>query len=406
MRILVVSQYFWPENFRINDLVTDLNTRGHDVTVLTGKPNYPDGVIFSDYKKSPASFNEYNGVNVVRVPLIARGKGGLRLIANYLSFVFSASIFGVFKLKGQNFDVIFVYEPSPVTVGLPAIVLKYIKKTPVVFWALDLWPETLEAIGVVKSKSIIKVIGLMVSFIYNHCDLLLAQSRSFIVCMQRYCRDPDKIKYFPSWAEDTFSNTNIQAAVEVPVSNPDMFSIMFAGNIGDAQDFPSILNAVEILKESKNIRWLIVGDGRVAEWVKSECLRRGLEDKVLLLGSYSLDKMPSFYACADALLVSLKNKEIFTMTIPGKVQSYLASAKPIIGMLNGVGADVIRESGAGYVSDAGDSQCLADNIMKMSMLSHHQRQKLGESGQKYYKKEFDKTVLIDRLETLMSNVIK
>lgn len=406
MKILIVSQYFWPENFRVNDLVLELQERGHDITVLTGLPNYPDGKVFRNFKKSPQEYSNYKGINVVRVPLIARGKGKIRLIANYFSFAFLASILGPLKLTGKKFDVIFVYEPSPVTVGLPAITLKYIKKAPVVFWALDLWPETLEAVGVVKSKRIIKAIGLLVSFIYNRCDLLLAQSRSFIDCMQRYCKASNKIQYFPSWAEDTFSNAEIEIAEEVPVANSKMFSVMFAGNMGDAQDFPTILNAAEILKGHKNIRWLIVGDGRVSEWVKQECNNRGLDDNILLLGSYPIDRMPSFYASADVLLVSLKNEEVFNMTIPGKVQSYLASAKPIVGMLNGEGADVICESGAGYVSDAGDATALVKNVLKMASLSVQQRENLGRSGREYYKKEFDKNKLIDRLENLLSSTQK
>lgn len=401
MKILIVSQYFWPENFRVNDLAVELQERGHNITVLTGLPNYPDGKVFSDFKKTPKKYSNYKGIDVVRVPLIARGKGKINLVANYFSFAFLASVFGPLKLTGKKFDVIFVYEPSPVTVGLPAITLKYIKKAPVVFWALDLWPETLEAIGVIRSKRILKGVGFLVSFIYNRCDLLLAQSRSFIACMQRYCKVPNKIQYFPSWAEDTFSSLDITAAKEVPVADSKMFSVMFAGNMGDAQDFPAILNAVEMLKAHKNIRWLIVGDGRVADWVKLESKRRGLDDSIFLLGSYPLDKMPSFYASADVLLVSLKNEEVFNMTIPGKVQSYLASAKPIVGMLNGEGANVISESGVGYVGNAGDAITLAENVLKMASLSVQQRQSLGQSGRDYYKKEFDKIKLIDRLENLL-----
>lgn len=406
MKILIVTQYFWPENFRVNDLSVELLSRDHEVTVLTGLPNYPEGKVYSDFKSAPEKFSDYKGVSVVRVPLIARGKGKIRLIANYFSFAFLASLLGPLKLAGKNFDVIFVFEPSPVTVGLPAITLKYFKKTPVVFWALDLWPETLEAIGVVKSKRIIKIIGLLVSFIYNRCDLLLAQSQSFIACMQQYCINPNKVKYFPSWAEDTFSNTCTQFAVEVPTASPEMFNVMFAGNIGDAQDFPAILNAAEILKENKNIRFLIVGDGRAAGWVKEECNSRGLCDSVLLLGSYPIDKMPSFYVSADALLVTLKNEDIFNMTIPGKLQSYLASAKPIIGMLNGEGADILLKSGAGFVSAAGDAKDLAKNILEMASLSPQSRLKFGVSGREFYNQEFDKKALIDRLESLMLSLKK
>ena len=405
MNILIVSQYFWPENFRVNDLSSELVNRGHAVTVLTGVPNYPDGKVFREFKECPENYLSYSGVDVIRIPLVARGKGGLRLIANYLSFAFMASILGPIKLRGKKIDVIFVYEPSPVTVGLPAVLLKYIKKAPVTFWALDLWPETLEAIGVVNSKSIIKIIGLLVSFIYNRCDLLLAQSRSFIGYMQRHCKSESTIKYFPSWAEDNFSNLNVKPADEVPSANSKMFSIMFAGNIGVAQDFPSILNAAERLKEYKDIRFLIVGDGRVASWVKKECSKRGLSENILLLGSYPVEKMPSFYAATDAMLLSLKNEDSLNMTIPGKVQSYMASAKPIIGMLNGEGADILLQSGAGFVGAAGDSKGLAENILKMTKLSYQERLNMGMLGRNFYNQEFNKKILIDRLESLLLSTI-
>jgi len=178
VRILVVTQYFWPENFRINDLVSGFCDFDHEVTILTGYPNYPSGVVFPEFRLNPSAFAKFESANVVRVPVISRGKGGLRLILNYVSFVISAIALGVWRLRGQKFDVIFVFEPSPITVGLPAVFLSYIKRTPLAFWVLDLWPETLEAIGVVRSRYILKAIGSLVTFIYNRSDLILAQSKS------------------------------------------------------------------------------------------------------------------------------------------------------------------------------------------------------------------------------------
>ncbi len=399
MKILIVSQYFWPENFRVNDLAIELQCRGYEVTVLTGKPNYPDGVIFPDYRDKPEKYLNYNGIKIFRVPLLPRGTGSIRLFLNYLSFVFSASILGPVKLSGRKFDKIFVFEPSPITVGLPAIVLKYIKRAPIVFWVLDLWPETLSAIDVIKSKIVLRYVGVLVSFIYRHCDLLLAQSRSFISSMNNYCEAPEKIQYFPSWAEDIFSENSVLPAKEVSVAETDTFSVMFAGNIGNAQDFSSILDAAEILKDHANIRWLIVGDGRMAEWVRHESLRRGVDKNFIMLGSYPLERMPSFYAAADALLVSLKDEKIFSMTIPGKVQSYLASGKAIVAMLNGEGARVIQEAGAGYVCNAGNGLGLSKKILEMASLSRAKRSQMGQAGRKYYQSEFDKNILIDRLES-------
>jgi len=177
VRILIVSQYFWPEDFRINDLCAELVKRNHQVTVLTGKPNYPDGFVYLEFHKNPSDFYKYEGANIIRVPMILRGRGSsFQLLMNYISFAFSASLWGWMKLRKLEFDVIFVFEPSPVTVGLPAIFLKKAKNIPVVFWALDLWPETLEAIGVIKSKVLLNLIGKMVSFIYNRFFCRLGQT--------------------------------------------------------------------------------------------------------------------------------------------------------------------------------------------------------------------------------------
>lgn len=396
MRILVVTQYFWPENFRINDLVSEFCRRNHDVTVLTGYPNYPFGEVLSEFKLNPRAFDKFQGSNVIRVPVISRGRGGLRLALNYLSFILSAIVLGVLRLRSKKFDVIFVFEPSPITVGLPAIFISKIKRTPLAFWVLDLWPETLEAVGVVRSKYILKTIGWLATFIYERCDLILAQSKSFIPQIHRYCKKKIKIEYFPSWSDSTFDFAAVDLASEIPTKE-GVFSIMFAGNIGDAQDFPAILDAAEALKENKGVRWLIVGDGRASEWVRSEVIRRGLEHCFLLFGSYPIDRMPSFYKHADALLVSLKEELIFAMTIPGKLQSYLAAGIPVLGMLNGEGAEIIRSSGAGICSPAGDGLALASSIMEMIDMNIEGRLKMGKAGLAFSVKEFNREVLISKL---------
>lgn len=396
MRILVVSQYFWPENFRINDLVSKFCSLNHDVTVLTGYPNYPSGTVFQEFRFSPCNFARFASANVVRVPIKSRGKGRFSLALNYLSFALSATVLGAWRLRGQEFDVIFVFEPSPITVGLPAIFLRYIKRTPLAFWVLDLWPQTLEAIGVVRSRFVLKAIGRLVAFIYNHCDLILAQSKSFIPQIRQFCQKEIKIEYFPSWSDATFDFSRINLAEEVPAVER-VFSIMFAGNIGDAQDFPAILDAAEALKENGGIRWLIVGEGRACEWVRSEVNRRGLEKSFLLLGSYPAEKMPSFFKHADALLVSLKSKSVFAMTIPGKLQSYLATSIPILAMLNGEGAEIIRRSGAGIATPAGDGFALAAAIIQMANMNVDERLKMGRAGLAISEEEFNREALISKL---------
>jgi len=402
MRILVVSQYFWPENFKINDLVQEWVHRGHDVTVLTGYPNYPDGKIFEDFKNTPECFSHFSGAKIYRVPLSARGKNNFRLGLNYLSFMINASVLGPFRLWNQRFDVIFVFEVSPVTVGIPAVILGKFKKAPVIFWVLDLWPETLEALGVVRSQFILNAIGGLVRFIYNHCALILGQ-KGFLENIAKYCNDTAKIRYFPSWAEDVFNDQTVQPAPEVPVRE-GAFNLLFAGNLGEAQDFPAVLDAAELLKNEASIRWLIVGDGRMTDWVQREITRRGLEQSVLLLGRFPLERMPSFFAHADALLVSLKPSPVFSLTIPGKVQSYLMSSIPLIGMLDGEGASVIREAQAGLTCPAGDSVGLAQAVLKLSAMTKEERLLLGKNGHAYAKQEFDRKTLMDRLEGFFHEV--
>lgn len=399
MKILVVSQYFWPEEFRINDLASELVKRGHEVTVLTGKPNYPDGQVYSEFKKNPAAFGRYKGTRVIRVPMVPRGKGrSLLLIFNYLSFAASAALWGWLKLRKDKFDVIFVFEPSPITVGLPAVFLKKNLAVPVVFWVLDLWPETLEAIGVVKSRFLLKKVGKLVSFVYNRCDLVLGQSRSFLTEIAKYCNDPEKIKYFPSWSEDLFSKPGSDV-IEEFTGNDGQFKVLFAGNIGEAQDFPSIIRAAEILKsKSAKIKIFIIGDGRMLPWLERQIVERGLQDYVLLLGRHPLERMPDFYASADALLVCLKENKVFSMTIPGKLQTYMMAGKPILAMLDGEGAQAVDRAKAGFTCNSESFDMLADNMISMSKLSHGDLQKLGDNARNYALDEFNREALITQLE--------
>ena len=396
MRILVVTQYFWPENFRINDLVSEFTLRGHDVTVLTGYPNYPGGTLFPEFAADASAFREYKGVRVIRVPMAVRGQGRLRLLLNYVSFALSASIFGIWKTRKMDFDVIFSYEPSPITVAIPAIVVRSIKRVPLVLWVLDLWPETLQAVGVVRSPALLRVVGRIVAFIYRRCDLILAQSRSFIPQIKKYAAGHGRIEYFPSWAESVFALGEVTAATEVQKS--EAFNVMFAGNIGEAQDFPMILAAAERLKGHAKVRWLIVGDGRKADWVRCEILRLGLERSVMMVGSYPVERMPSFYEHADALLVSLKDDPIFSMTIPGKLQSYFAAGRPVIAVLNGEGADVVRNAGAGVAVPAGDSKGLADAVLRLQALPAEELAAMGRNSRALSVNEFNREKLISQLE--------
>jgi glycosyltransferase involved in cell wall biosynthesis len=404
LRVLVVSQYFWPETFRVNDIVSELTSRGHDVVVLTGRPNYPEGHLHPEYVADPERHATYAGAEVLRVPLRPRGKGNVRLLQNYWSFVFWGCLMGPWMLRGRRFDAIFVFETSPITSALPAILLKWIKRAPLSMWVLDLWPDTLKAVGMVKSDRALRAVGVICRFIYHHCDLILGQSRAFVEPIRRWTGSTSKFRYFPAWSEEVFDDhaARVEPAPEL-VSQAGRFNIVFAGNIGDAQDFPALLRAAELTRDRPDIRWLIVGDGRAAPQVREEIARLGLSDTVRMLGRHPVERMPAFFAGADALLVSLKADPIFAMTIPGKVQSYLAAGKPLLGMLDGEGARVIEESRAGRVAPSGDSSALARHARALADLTPPERAAMGAEGRRYGEVHFKRSSLMSQLEVWLSD---
>ncbi len=399
MRLLVVSQVFWPESFRINDLVEELGGRGHEVTVLTGLPNYPEGVVFPAYREDPERFRAYHGTRVLRAPILPRGKGKARLVLNYAAFVVSASLVGAFRLRGERFDAILVFQPSPITSALPALLIGRLKGSPVVLWTLDLWPETLRAVGVLRSPRLLALVGRLVTFIYRRCALVLGQSRAFATSVERYAGDRARFRYFPQWADAVFA-CDLATVEPAPETRPFAggFNVLFAGNIGEAQDFPAILDAAERLRARRDIRWLVVGDGRSADWLRAEVARRDLGAQVILLGRHPLERMPAFFRAAGALLVSLRPDPVFAMTIPGKVQSYLAAGVPIAAMLDGEGARVVDEAGAGLTCAAGDSAGLASVVERLAGLSADERGAMGARGRAYAAAHFDRDRLVRQLE--------
>lgn len=404
VRILIVTQYFWPENFRINDLAVGMTERGHHVTVLTGIPNYPNGRFFDGYGYLKKRRECFAGVNVIRMPIFARGSAnGVRLILNYLSFAISSCVAALF-LRGRH-DVIFVFQPSPITVGLPARVIKARTGAPILFWILDLWPQSLTAVGAVKSQALLRLIAALVRFIYKGCDRVLVQSRSFIPEVVKQGAVPEKVRYFPSWAEEVYRPQAAVAKEGLPPL-PNGFRVMFAGNIGVAQDFETLLAVAERLRTRPDIHWVILGEGRMSGWVHEEVAKHGLSRQVHLLGQHPVEKMPAFFAAADVMLVSLKRAPNFALTIPGKVQSYLACGRPIVAMLDGEGARVIEESGAGLVCPAEDADGLADTILTMADMPKDQREEMGRKGRRYFEANFARSMLFDRLETWMAETIE
>jgi colanic acid biosynthesis glycosyl transferase WcaI len=397
MRLLIVSQFFWPEDFRINDLVSELIARGHEVTVLTGWPSYPDGHIFPEFARNPEAFRRYCGIEILRVPLIPRGTGRLRLMINFVSYAITASVLGPWKLRGRRFDAVFVFMVTPATVGLPGVVLARLKKAPLACWVLDAWPEMLEAFNAVRSPALLRFVGKLMSLVYDRCQLILAPSRSVMPQIGLHCSDPSRIVYFPNWAEPIFTPGAESPAPEVPV-RAGSFNILFAGNIGEAQDFPAVLAAAELLKSDERIRFLLVGNGRMVGWIREEIVRRGLERSVLLLGRYPVGRMPSFFRHADALLISLRDEPIFRMTMPSKLQTYLAAGIPIVGMLTGECADLIESSGAGLTCPASDAAGLAAAIRRLAAMSESERAEMRARALRLNEREFDRNRLISRLE--------
>lgn len=406
MRFLVVSQYFWPETFRVNDLVAELAQRGHEVTVLTGTPNYPEGRIFPEYARDPSRFASFSGAEIVRVPIMPRGSSSLTLALNYLSFVITGLTLGLWRLRGRRYDAIVVVQLSPVTAALPGLALRRLKRAPLLMWVLDLWPDSLAAVGVVRSPRVLRWVGALVGFIYKRCDRVLVQSRAFVANVEKYSGDTTRIRYFPGWAEPIFKAplAEVKAAPEV-APYLDTFNVLFAGNIGDAQDFPAILDAAQALRDEPNLRWLVVGDGRAVPWVRSEIVRRDLQQRVILLGRHPIERMPSFFKAASALLVSLKKDPSLAMTIPGKVQSYLATGLPIVAMLDGEGAAVIDEAQAGAVCPAGAGLQMAQQVQSLMSMPAAERAAMGTRGRAYCEREFGRAGLMTALEMWAAELI-
>jgi glycosyltransferase involved in cell wall biosynthesis len=400
MKILIVTQYFWPENFKINDIALGLKNKGHIVEVLTCKPNYPSGKFINGYTFFNKKTEFWNSIKINRSNVIPRRSGkGLSLFLNYVSF----SIFGSIRVLfiRSEFEKIIVFEPSPITVGIPAIIAKFKFKAPIYFWVQDLWPASLSAGGGIKNKYIIKVFDWLTRLIYKHSEKILVQSKAFIPYILNQKVEIEKILYYPNTTENFYKY--LSPDKELMSLLPNGFKIMFAGNIGEAQSFDTILKAAKMLKdENVDVNWLILGDGRMKNYVKNKIIEFGLEKNFLLLGTFPSDKMPEFFSCADLLLVSLKKDFIFSLTIPSKIQSYMACRKPILASLDGEGSKIIDEAKSGFTSNSEDYVGLKESVKKALSLSPDELYQLGINARNYYEKEFERDTLIDKLELIIS----
>jgi len=400
VQILIVTNHFWPENFRINDLAFWLAEQQHDVNVLTGVPDYPAGQIYPGYGIFKRLFETYRGVSIMRFPLIPRGKGkAWNLFLNYVSSALMSSILAPFYCH-RHYDLIFVFETSPVTIALPAIVIKKRQSVPLILWVLDLWPESLSATGAIHSPCLLKLVRGIVRFIYSQCDRLLVSSQGFCKSIMDTGGYQGVIDYFPNWVEPEYT-CELKLETESLPDLPGGFRIMFAGNIGVAQDFETILKAAEQLKGKPDIHWVILGDGRRLDWLKSEVTNRGMAENFYLLGRYPAEMMPVFFSQADVLLLTLRKDPIFALTVPGKLQSYMASGKPIIAGLDGEGAEFILEAKAGLVCPAESPRELAEKVLEMYRMSHKERLFMGERGRQFCTEHFNREKQFAKIERMM-----
>jgi glycosyltransferase involved in cell wall biosynthesis len=401
MKILVVSQYFWPESFIINDIVRTLDEQGHEVVVATGKPNYPDGNIFDGYRARGTQRERYLGkIDVFRVPLWPRGEGGAKnLILNYLSFVLAGLLFLPWMLRKREFDAILVFAPSPILQAIPAIPMKWLKKAKLALWVQDLWPESLAATGFVKSPYVLRAVGWLVRGIYRCCDTLLVQSHAFIEPVLRYA-DGKKIVYYPNSMDVRPSAEEVSIPSELSEFLETHFCVVFAGNLGTVQALDTLVQAAVHLNGDADIRLVVVGSGSRLAWLQEQKTLLDL-DNLVLTGRYPSQAMSQIFDRSGALLVSLNADPIFARTVPSKIQAYLAAGRPIIACLNGEGARIIHEAGAGASSPAEQVLPLVAAIREMHSCSNVEREAMGVSGRAYFDQHFDMDVQVRRLVDLL-----
>jgi glycosyltransferase involved in cell wall biosynthesis len=400
MKILFVSQYFYPETFRGNDIVFDLVNKGHDVTVITGKPNYPSGFFYEGYKFWGIQREYIKGANIIRIPTIPRGKSGaIRLILNYFSFFLFSYPYSRFK-SDKDFDIIFVQQLSPVTMAMPAIwALERNKNAKLYLWVLDLWPESVTSITGITNKYLISLLDKLVKYIYSKSDFILISSKLFEKSIRQ--RSINKqILFFPNWAESIYEETVLKKDFELPIL-PCGFNIMFAGNIGEAQDFETILSAA-VLTKAENINWILLGDGRRLDWVRSQVKFHNLQN-VVILGRYPIEAMPIFFREANVMLLTLKKSTLSNFTVPAKLQAYAASGKIILAAIDGESNIIINEHNIGLACASGDINSLSENAKILKNISEEQRIIMEKNSKNLYNTSYSKKLLLDNLENIFKS---
>lgn len=405
MKTLIVTQYFWPEEFRINDICEGLAEKNHEVEVLTGLPNYPHGKLFDGYSFFSRGPKEYKNIKINRCYLVERGQNSsIKLALNYISFVVT-SMFHLPKLMTKKFDNIFVFQVSPITTAIPAIVLSKIKKIPACIYVQDLWPETFYSIVNINNKHIRRIFKKICIKIYNSFDQIAIASQGYREILVDSGIDENKIVYLPQWAEDLYSDNTYKNNIDLKIEKDD-FVITFAGNIGKAQSVDTIIEAANLAKHNQNIKWVILGDGSEFENIKKLVDKYELAGTVKLLGRKPSTDMPKYFLNSDALIVTLKNTDILKITLPAKVQSYMASGKPIIGAISGAGMKTIYEAKCGLASEAEDFIGLYSKVLELYNMDKEERNKLGKNGKIYFNENFERDMLLNKLERYLLDISK
>ncbi len=398
MKILFVCQYFYPEVFRGNDIAFHWAEEGHEVHVVCGVPNYPKGKFFEGYGVFKRRHEVVNGVKVTRLPIVPRGNGKVTLMLNYFSYLLVTWVWMLFHAIGHRYDRVFVQQLSPVMMSAPGVLYKRLRKVPLYIWVLDLWPESLTAAGGISNKWVLGFFRHFVKSEYRHSDKILISSRSFEKSVLEYGDYKDKIVYYPQWSDG--AGGALIVPKEAPII-PDGFKLMFAGAVGEAHGFECTMDAALLTKEHKEIKWLIVGDGRKLEWVQGFVKKHGLEDTVLTLGRFPAETMPWFFAQADVMLVTLSDDPLFRLYAPAKISSYMAAGKPIVAVLNGEGAEVIRDADCGWTLAAGDAEGFARLAVELSHMDKSALAEKGRNALKYYNAHYVKSKCLDKLDALI-----
>ena len=406
-RILICTNHFYPESFRCNDMAFELANRGYDVMVLTAIPDYHKGKYFDGYGVFRRRRETVKGVKVIRGFIIPRGKGGgVRLLLNYLSFFISSVILSIYLGLFKRFDQVIVHETSPVMIGVPGVIVKKLQRIQMLFWVLDLWPESLQAAGGINNRHVLGMFESLTKWIYRNSDIIMMSSKEFETSILKKGDFCNKLVYFPNWADKAMSTIDNSQRAMGNFILPEGFIVMFAGNMGEAQDFDHIMETALMLQSEKEINFVFVGDGRKRPWVESFVDEHHLHDTVHWLGRHPIEAMPSFFERADVMLMTLKDVEIFNLTAPAKLQAYMSAAKPILAMMNGEGPRIIDEAQCGITVPAGDSKGLADAILRLSKMDKAVLAEMGAHGREFQKAHFDLEKSINHLCEIMEEKFK